>query len=323
MSDRDHGHAQDSDTLILDQVCMIAVSGAFGAICLALYIGNAIAAEGTHSMLARLLGTQFHLFVLASGIALVVVSLVRGVALWRQTGRPAHSHPHVHEHEHANHPGECAEHHSDGPHHHHDHDAADHDHGWAPWRYVLLLVPIVLFLLGLPNNGPTASAMPVTLDMTQETASYVGMVASVPNTPGDTLSWLAALYMSEGEAQELSFKELEGYGLRAHDPNFVREKRGKAVRVRGQFAPNPASDHAFLLVRFRMQCCAADVIPLKVPIVTRERLSTRPDLREFQWVRVTGVIDFRRVGNEVKPVLCVGSLRSIEPYAPDSHPYIQ
>ena len=29
--------------------------------------------------------------------------------------------------------------------HGHDHGHGDHDHDWAPWRYVLLLVPIILF----------------------------------------------------------------------------------------------------------------------------------------------------------------------------------
>ncbi len=66
---------------------------------------------------------------------------------------PACGHEHAagetcgHEHAHHEH-----DHHIGKAHVHHDHDEADHDHGWAPWRYVVVLIPIILFLLGLPNR---------------------------------------------------------------------------------------------------------------------------------------------------------------------------
>jgi hypothetical protein len=347
----DHDHTHDSDTYFLDQICMVGVSGAFGAICLSLYIGNAMAGEGSQTMLSRLLGPQFHLFVLASGVALVVVALARGFTLWRQVGRPGHvnahhhdhdhdhEHHHEHDHEHHHEHGECghehgvcahehahthSHHHShDHGHHHHDHDAADHDHGWAPWRYVLLLVPIILFLLGLPNKGPAARPIEVKhLDMTHEAAGYAGMLTSIPDSPAHLVSWLAALYVNdETDAQEVSYKDLEGY---AALPDKQRdEKRGKTFRVRGQYAPSPANDHIFTLVRFRIQCCAADAIPMQVPIVTREKLSSRSDLTVNEWVKVTGVLDFQKAGNKTFTLLRVNNLRSIERCAPDSNPYIQ
>jgi hypothetical protein len=43
--------------------------------------------------------------------------------------------------------------------HGHDHSHDDHDHGWAPWRYAVLLVPIALFLLGVPNEGRQVKAV--------------------------------------------------------------------------------------------------------------------------------------------------------------------
>src|SRR5207249_2987099 len=126
---------------------MVGISGAFGAICLALYITSIL--SPSTSMLGLLLGPQFHLFVLGSGIALVVVAGIRGVSLWRRVGQPAHVHDHHHDQDHAHghdhgEQGCCGEHHHhDHAHahheHHHDHSAEDHDHGWAPWRYVLLL----------------------------------------------------------------------------------------------------------------------------------------------------------------------------------------
>ena len=99
--DHDHDH-HDGDTYYLDQICMVGISGAFGAICLALYIQNARAADDAQSMLRLLLGPQFHLFVLGSGIALVLVATVRAVMLWRSAGRPAQNRPPP------NHPFQCS-----------------------------------------------------------------------------------------------------------------------------------------------------------------------------------------------------------------------
>ena len=34
-------------------------------------------------------------------------------------------------------------------------DEHGHDHGWAPWRYMVLAIPVFLFFLGLPREGLT------------------------------------------------------------------------------------------------------------------------------------------------------------------------
>ena len=189
-----HSHSHDEpDTYFIDQLCMVGLSGAFGVICLCLWFWQT-------DMLKNLLAVQFHVYVLLSGIALVVIAFTRGWILWRQSRDPAfvpghdHDHAHQHEHQHAiqeksplqlavqsapghehgsalgheHEPGESGghdhEHHGhSAPHEHtighahahHDHDEADHDHGWAPWRYVVILVPVILFLLGLPNQRPS------------------------------------------------------------------------------------------------------------------------------------------------------------------------
>jgi hypothetical protein len=62
------------------------------------------------------------------------------------------------------------------PVHNHDHD---HDHGWAPWRYVVLLVPLMLYLLGLPSKAlPLGDAGAV--DVTKEAMLYSSLVALGP-----------------------------------------------------------------------------------------------------------------------------------------------
>jgi hypothetical protein len=333
--EHDHSHTHDADTFYLDQICMVGVSGAFGAVCLAMYFWQT-------AMLNLLLGPQFHGFVLFSGVALLFIALVRGATLWRQAGRTGHAHAHEHEHDHEHehahaiqdgsheHGVSAHEHgHAHGHHHHHhghddhhhDHDAADHDHGWAPWRYVLLLVPIVLFLLGLPNKGPQADTVAVHVDLTNEAAVYSGLIASAPAVEGQLLTYLAAMYLADsGEVTEVPFQNL----LDDANSADMREKyRNTTIRVRGQFVPALGSDRLFRLVRYRIKCCGADAIPVPIPALTRDSLASRSDLKSNVWVKVTAAVDFQKTGGGYAPVLRVMDLKGIQTGTPDANPYLQ
>src|SRR5207247_7879292 len=105
-----HDHSHDEpDSYFIDQLCMVGLSGAFGVICLCLWFGDKFEQS---RMLKSLLASQFHLYVLLSGIALVVIAAARGWILWRQSRDPdfkpghdhdhgpAHGHDHMHEDEH-------------------------------------------------------------------------------------------------------------------------------------------------------------------------------------------------------------------------------
>lgn len=207
----DHHH-HDGDTYYLDQLCLIGLSAAFGGICLGMYFWDT-------DMLTRLLADQFHPLILLSGIALMVLVVVRSVVLWRAVGeQAAHAHHHHdHDHDHHHHHGhDCCHdhHHADdeaitarpsataaptglaGHHHdHHDHHGHthdhthdhthapghdhDHDHAWAPWRYVVLLVPVMLFLLGVPRESPGVGGT-AEVDFRREASVAVGVVALGP-----------------------------------------------------------------------------------------------------------------------------------------------
>ena len=203
-----HDHAHETDTYYLDQLCMIGLTGAFAGICLTMYFLN-------REMLKILLKEEFFPFILGAGIVLLVVTLTRAAVLWREAGkRPAaHAHHHDHDHghghghdhghhhdhgeacghEHDHHEG-CDHDHEHGPHyehgratgvapdHHHDHshgEGDDHDHGWAPWRYVILLIPLMLYLLGLPSKAlPLNEAAAV--DVSKDAAKAATVVAVGP-----------------------------------------------------------------------------------------------------------------------------------------------
>jgi hypothetical protein len=344
--DHTHTHEHENDTYYLDQLCLIALSAAFAGVCLTLYFWQT-------RMLGLMLAEQFHPFVLWSGVALAVLVAIRAVTLWHQVGQPAAHHHHHgccggHEHSHA-HAEEVqqvgvhsalaggpspalSEHshsHDAAHHHHHDHDHAHghdhhhghdhgHDHGWAPWRYVVLLLPIMLYLLGLPNKGPAALTDGTDVDLTEEAVMYASVVGSIGDPFGQVMLAAASQAEHSGPAKRVDFKELEGFA----NTSSVREFwRGKRVQVLGQFAPSGTGDRFFTLVRFRMQCCAADAIPLRVPMYCKESLA---GFQPNDWVLVTGRVEFQQdPSGRYMTRLKVNRRSDVKPHDPDNNFYLQ
>jgi hypothetical protein len=222
-----HDHSHDTDTYYLDQLCMIGITGAFAGMCLALYFLN-------EEMLKIMLKPEFFPLVLATGITLLVIVLLRAAVLWREVGKQQaahahdHNHPHEHGHEHHHHEGCGHDHHHehgaacdhDHGHHHehaqpasagtgvstlamaapstlpqthtHGHSHDDHDHGWAPWRYVVLLVPMMLFLLGLPSKVLPLHAAVNTMDVKTEATLAARFISlgPVPLNQGPMLAFM-------------------------------------------------------------------------------------------------------------------------------------
>src|SRR5262249_29713539 len=127
------------------------------------------------------------------GFGLLALIGFRAAAVWRMAGIPQGAHGHEHgdghaccDHEHGHEHGDLHHGHAESvktaaevtgtvtpmtppvtvphAHHHHDHSHAhgghshahgghDHEHGWAPWRYMVMLVPVILGFLGLPAGS--------------------------------------------------------------------------------------------------------------------------------------------------------------------------
>jgi len=318
---------EESETYYLDQLCLIGLSGAFGGVCLSLYFWQ-------RGMLELMLGTQFHLWVLASGIVLVLIAVIRAGLLWTSVGARHHNHAHEdhshHDHDH-DHAHEHAHHDHDHSHHHHEHEGPcpeaghehaghehpahdhDHDHDWAPWRYVVLLIPIMLFLIGLPNKGPQVRAMAAHVDLAPETLGYATL-----GDPVQQLVMAAVLAVeSTGKADTLDFNTLEKASADEEDRKYWK---GKRVKVKGQFARSPSNDHVFSLVRFRIRCCAADAIQLNVPMISKESVS---DIKADQWVEVTGRMAFQKSRSGYMTVLQVPNRQAITPTEADSNPWVK
>lgn len=304
----DHAHHHgDGNSYFLEQLFTIAVCGAIGGVMVMLYVTGRI---------GYLLAASQQPGVLLGGVGLLTLALLRGIAVWfdvgaKQASGHAHDHNHAHgpcdhdhgdcghdhhhhhhEHEHGvkaaaspaltNLPLAAApsvavsghshdDHHDHDHHHHHGHDH-DHDHGWAPWRFMLLLLPVILFLLGLPSKGIVG----------KEVSLNAADVAQINN-------------MNKGDKGDkvvtLSFLELEKASMNV---NVRDDLAGRLISVTGKYM---GSDPAhFTLVRFKINCCAADAIPLNAVIMVnppdQKKYKLDPAQYNGQWVTVTGRLFF-------------------------------
>jgi hypothetical protein len=324
-----HSHEQDTDTYYLDQLCLIAISGAFAGVCLTMYFWQA-------RMLDLMLAPAFHKFVLWSGLALSVLVAIRAISLWRAVGQaqgahdPHHACGHEHGPDHGHPPPQGHDCHH-GPavaladpsvevhEHSHEEGCCGHEHGWAPWRYVVLLLPIMLYLLGLPNKPPSVANDRITLDIAED-AHLGAMLVGAGSVPFGALppAWALTADHAVGPAKQVGLKELE---QAAYESARRSQWQGQYVRVVGQLNLSPRNDHIFEVVRFRIQCCRADAIRISVPAMCRDSLA---GAQPGEWVEVTGRVMF----TETRPgtfitVLQVPHLKNIKTTDPDPNPYLQ
>lgn len=275
----DHSHA---GTYYMDQLCTIASCGALGGVAVMLYATN---------KLSLILADQFFVPVLTGGVALLALVIIRAVTLWREAGRAvAHSHDdhhHDHHHQHGHDPhsdhdhDDCCDHSHD---HLHDHG---HDHSWTPARYAVLMLPIALYFLNLPNAS-----------FSQET------MQRMLTNPG----LQSAKEVASKEGVVLGFKELANA---AYSPNTRKEMTGKTGKIAGMYAPARGNAKAFTLFRLNMTCCQADTVPVEMFIICEENITR---FEYGNWVEVEGQIQFQKVsGEKYLPVLYLKSADQVKP----------
>jgi hypothetical protein len=265
---------EGQSTYYLEQTCTIAACGTMAGVCIWLYVQGG---------LWNILKPDQHLAVLVGGIGLLLLALIRVSAAWNTVGRsavncrnriPADSHDHFH-------------------HRHHDHAYRDHaiyrptrpahlgwpgvrdvsnprsrNHDIAPWRYALMILPVVLFLLGLPQAG--------------------GMNAG--NFEGPDGNFTIDDTAANGEGVLISFGQL----VRATNDREMRDKlEGATVRVIGQYQ----GDHSdyFTLVRYKINGGRTDAIYLQALIgvdTQSGKCPINPETYRNHWVQITGKLSF-------------------------------
>jgi uncharacterized repeat protein (TIGR03943 family) len=312
----DHSHTQADTGHYLDQLCTLGVSAGLGIICVVLWWRGA---------LAGILADFFQQAVLGGGLVLLVVVLVRAVLLWQEVG-PArsvgctehgHEHPpspalpggHVHAPEHDHDPERDHDHEHEHPPSPAPPAGHEHAHGWQPIRYVVLLVPIALFFLGLPNQDFASYYMKLLEHQATENSNIFQRPADLG---------LVKVPVQGDEVLHLDFRELVRAAYSQQGRDFYQGRLGKVL---GMVVPDRQDPKVFTLVRIKITCCFADALPLNVTVVSAESVAVPAQ----QWVWVTGQIQFRpRAGrSDFVPVLQLQSLRGIEPTVPPPSLYLQ
>jgi uncharacterized membrane protein YcgQ (UPF0703/DUF1980 family) len=365
--DHDHGHGHghghhhhhdDANTYYLEQVFNIAGCGALAMVMFLLWYTDA---------LKTILIPKYHPLVLTGCILLFAILAIRAVAVWFSVAEPKvvplhqhehyfdgelcvndpdceheHHHDHDHDHDHGHH-----HHHHDHSHDHghaHDHDhghehgvtagapaghshgiAAEaakttplpvvshrhshlhdhgHEHGWSPMRYVFLLIPVVLYFL-LPPQGFSGTGNEVR-------AEDIGKFADVA--------------AKGGEATEIGFLQLERAAMSEEARHYYE---GRDVKLTGMFVGE--SDKFFTLTRYKMNCCAADALPLNAVIMVDEKSKEKLPYKQLRkkWVRVTGRVQFinRKGTDTFMPALVVHPTEKepldtlVQEIPPDPNPY--
>ncbi len=287
-----HVHQKDGNHLT-EQLCTISACGALGGVAIMMWMNpNGL----------NFLGLQFQKPfdqptlspVLWGGVAVVALVLIRATAVWISVGKSGGRAP-SQSHAQCNHPQEL--------HCPHDHSRLKatapapnqgHDHGWAPWRYAMLLVPVGLYFLNLiPSSLQSHAAVNTTVD---------GPAGTVTAKGGEVIH---------------AFLELDRASA---TPDLRREYEGRTAQVSGEVTVNADSRH-FGLVRYKINCCVADAVPLNLVVeVPADSVAGKnfnaQSLRGKKWVDVTGIIQFRtlRGTDEYVTVLVVDAkdLRGID-----------
>jgi hypothetical protein len=364
-----HDHHHDPSAYYTEQLCTIGICGMMGGVAIALY-----ATGGLNKLLAHGI-LQYS--VLAGGVALLVLVAVRAVALWIAVGKPAADcdhdhddccdHDHVHKDEHAITTADEGtplvsgsahahqHHHHDHAHgHDHSHGGPDHshDHSWTPIKYIVLLVPVLLYFLVPLKAVTTARGYDAKIDPAEVVTGQTGTAFVAASTiaatftvncqstgafvAAATAAGAAAVNATDTDVLGLSFHELDGA---ASVESRRKRYDGRIARLTGIFVPSPYSSQ-FSLVRWKIRCCARDGVPLPFPILVSDTLAKDlpaeqrlPDAQALnqQWVEVTCQILFRQHPerpNEwitllvVRPTKEMPITELIKQIPPDPDPYL-
>jgi uncharacterized repeat protein (TIGR03943 family) len=243
----EHGHDHDhgASEYYLEQLLTVLICGAMGITSILMW---------QFDRLNHLLVPKFHAWVLAGGIVLTLVTIIRGVSLWSLLNPKNPSHGavgHVH-----------------GPDCNHDHGDHAHMPGGIYLKVIPFALPILLFVMGLPNAGFSKEWIERRLGKD----AAIGDIQEVAEKGGDMLT--------------LDFSELN---MAAYDPGKRDQYEGKKIRVKGQL--NKVSEKEYTLFKLKMTCCAADMIPLKARIKS-EIIIPESQFKSYDWVNVEGVLQF-------------------------------
>jgi phosphate/sulfate permease len=299
--DHDHG---DRNSYFLDQLCSIAVCAAYAGVVAAMFYAKFFGSGD--QQLINIIVPWIQYMLLGGAVALLLLTIIRAVGVWQASKQVAFD-----------------------PHAGHDHAAGDHhEHGWSPWKYIPLVIPLVLFIgLGLPDGRMIRAYERDLADQGAPKGSIgnagkldaimQGMVASAEfngTDPGGSLSTAIfnAVMVSGGLATEIAEEEVDArpdaspslgdLDQIAGDP-FLQEsyQNFRRVETEGTFYPGNAEGTRFRVARLRVACCLGDARPAMIMCTSRKPAPFQPG----EWVAVQGKLDFVASEGKWYPVMHV------------------
>lgn len=325
-----HSHHHDGESAsnyFTEQLLTILVCGLIGFAAIQMYRTDRLG----------FLATQFQAPVFFGGIAILVLVVLRSIAVWKEAGEmQAHLQDCAQDHVHT--PDCNHEHfHTYGPDEEHDHEHS-HDMSWMFARMLILVFPVALFFLGLPNAGFSkqrqlelaGSDSALGSEMLKKLAADA-TVLEEPKKVNDTMVRVLKtktglkirettpasggepqLELISGAGKPMRFNDLNDAAL---DEGKRKYMEGETVVLAGRF--KRLADKEFSLFRMKMTCCAADTVPLKVRIVVPQALSNYSD---FDWVSVKGQLQFLQVPGQDRyiPVVMVADIRDVTKEVPQN-----
>jgi hypothetical protein len=316
-----------------EQLLTILVCGSLAFVGIEMYLND---------MLKHILAPQFHVPVLIGCIAVLALVGVRALAVWREAGelQPVDT-------------MSCQENHVHGAGCNHltglptgdapdatlvDDHGHSHDMSWVFARMLILVFPVALFALGLPNSGFSADAQrkmlgnekalnldpkaleqmahdPATKLESEKKEEDGTIVRTLLTPPPNQLKIRETIQYGTGEpryvlvpgsGRDMSFNDLNGA---AFDADLRKALSGDTAILEGRF--QRLGDKEFTLYRMKMTCCGPDAVMLKVRIVSPQSVN---GFNDHDWVRVKGVIQFIKIPGQERytPVLRLPDISDVQ-----------
>lgn len=253
----DHHHGESSREYFVEQLFTILVCGALGIAAIEMYRTGRI---------GIMLVEQFHIPVLLGGIAITGLTILRAIAIWRESGKQVNL----------------------------DQDFGhSHDLSWTFAKLLILVFPVSLFLLGIPNQGYSAE--------------YLSKLLGNEKSVHELVNFDDASNAGARPVTEMRFNDLNDA---AYDSAKRESFEGQLVTLKGRL--DRMGDKEFRLFVEKRACCEADKILLKVRMITKQSLS---GFKNGEWVQVKGQIQFVHQPDSTRyiPVLKVPDLTDIKP----------
>jgi len=248
--------------------------------------------------LASYLHPQFHPYVLAAGLGLLLLA-----ALWWWASRETDAGCHA-----------C------GCHHAEEGEPRSRLSAGAAFAFAILLLPVSAAAFISPSQFGEAMVMNrgIVTDISQLPSAEMpgGSWDDAPAWDEDIdevdVKWDASdeegvEYFTRGPDGSIQVETLDLL-FAAQEPNLREEFENQRVSIIGQYIPpRDGTGSGFDLVRMFVVCCAADARPLGIK-VTGEPVA----VPRMGWVRITGVARFEDNGGVLEPSLELEKIEEVE-----------